>query len=351
MTGSPVSASAEMGPQERALLVSPTWIGDTIMCWPAVQGLCAHHPNLHLTVLAKPAAAALWALHAAPREIWTLEPGWNGTLAAIQRLRQEHVDRAWVIPHSVRTALIPWAGRIPERVGTSGLFRSLLLTRTVPSLKAAGREHQQFESMDLLGGAPPLPAPWLRLPKTAREQATARLNRFPPETRWVAVMPGATRGPSKCWPAQRFGETARRLSADHPHVRILVCGGRDDAAACAVVAEAVGPAALNTAGQTSLAEWAALLSRCEMALANDSGGMHLAAAAGARVVAIFGRTDPMRTGPLGMGHVILQAPGVRDRDIPRQDTEATRRLEAITVDMVEAACRRVLSADPPGRAQ
>jgi ADP-heptose:LPS heptosyltransferase len=114
-----------------------------------------------------------------------------------------------------------------------------------------------------------------------------------------------------------------------------------EAPLCARITDAIGARATNLAGLTSLAESVALFSRCRVSVTNDSGGMHLAAAAGSRVVAVFGLTDPSRTGPLGEGHNVVQAKGVSAaRDIPRDSPEARAALESISVEQVESAAER-----------
>lgn len=342
MTGSPASASGEPAAGAPELWVAPSWIGDTVMAWPAAQAWRRARPDARMMVLAKPAPAALWRLHAAPDGVWTLAPGLRGVWRAARAARAAGVRRAWVLPHSFRSALIPWLAGIPDRIGPPGHWRDALLTRVAPCAAPAGR-HQQYETFALLGLDPSAPEPpRLRLPDEARACAEAWLGPRRAAAPRVAVMPGAARGTSKCWPADRFAETARRLAT--AGARIVVCGGPVETAAAREIAAAAGAAALDLAGRTSLAEWAAVLAACDVAVANDSGGMHLAAAAGRPVVAIFGRTDPEVTGPLGAGHRILQASGPRGRDIARTDAEAARRLAAIGVDEVVAAAMDVLRA-------
>jgi ADP-heptose:LPS heptosyltransferase len=104
---------------------------------------------------------------------------------------------------------------------------------------------------------------------------------------------------------------------------------------CESVRSAIGgDAAIDLAGQTSLPEWAALLATCGVVVANDSGGMHLAAAVGAPLVAVYGITDPVRTGPLGPRAVVLQKSDVRSRDVSRDDPRAREALERVTVGEV-----------------
>jgi heptosyltransferase-2 len=318
------------------------------MALPAVQSWRRAHPDDRLTVLAKPGPAALWRIHAAPDEVWTWEPGFRGFRAAVRRVRAAGLDAAWILPHSFRSGVTPWLAGVPRRIGMPGHFRDGFLTECRPPLQGPGRRHQQFEYFDLFGLPDTAPEPpRLRIPEEATLRIRALFAGAGPGA-WAAIMPGAARGPSKCWPADRFGEVARRLASE-AGLRICVCGGASEAEACAAVTRAAGGGALNLAGRTSLAEWAALLAACRIAVANDSGGMHLAAAAGTRVAAIFGRTDPGVTGPLGAGHEIVQAPGARSRAIARNDSEASARLNAVTVEAVMDACIRLLNGpeSPP----
>ena len=111
------------------------------------------------------------------------------------------------------------------------------------------------------------------------------------------------------------------------------------------MAEGIGGSTLNLAGRTGLPELAAVLAQCRMALSNDSGGMHLASAVGTKVVAVFGLTDPTRTGPLGEGHRVLAARGVpHHRDIPRDSRAARDALESIQPDRVIEAVLGVMKA-------
>ncbi|MBP7276390.1 MAG: lipopolysaccharide heptosyltransferase II [Kiritimatiellae bacterium] len=338
MSGSTAFASADAA-SGRTLVVGVSWIGDTIMSWPAIQAWRAAHPSRFLAVLAKPAPAELWRMHAAPHEVWTLERGAGGVRRAVRAIRHAGVQEAWIFPHSLRSALIPWLAGVPVRIGMPGHApRDLLLTRVAPVSRAPGREHQQFEYLDLMGCAEASPGrPELVLPAEARARA-AEWTSAAAGRPCVAMMPGAARGPSKCWPVDRFEEVARRLARE-TDAFVVVCGGAAERDDCRRVAAAAGERGISLAGWMTIAEWAATLAACRCAVANDSGGMHLAAAVGTPVVAIFGRTDPAITGPLGAGHAVLQAPGIKGRDVPRRDEEARRRLEAIRADEVWSACR------------
>jgi heptosyltransferase-2 len=124
---------------------------------------------------------------------------------------------------------------------------------------------------------------------------------------------------------------------------VLLMGGREDQAACDALAAELGPGAASAAGRTSLPEWAALLRACDVVVANDSGGMHLAAALAVPVVALYGMTNPEQTGPLGPACRVLQEPGPRARDIARDSAEAQKRLAALSPERVYQAAAGLLT--------
>ena len=156
----------------------------------------------------------------------------------------------------------------------------------------------------------------------------------------VCVIPGAARGESKRWTG--FAAAAKIVLGQCPDCRILVAGSANESTLCARVAAEIGPGAANVAGRTSLAEFAALLGHCRLVLCNDSGGMHLAAAVGTPLVALFGITDPARTGPLGERIRLLQHSERRSRDVPRTSAAAQAALRAISVAEAVAAVADLL---------
>lgn len=322
---------------ECVLMVGLNWIGDTIMSMPAVQAWRLASPRARLVLLVKRGLADLWALHRAPDEVWTYEEGLAATWQAARMVREGGFQEAIVLPHSFRSAAIPFLGHVPERRGLPGHVRDFLLTRVVRPRLGEGRRHQVFEYHDLLmpDGAARVPGrPELALPPEAVAQARMRVTGLPRPL--LGVLPGAARGPAKRWPAEHFAAVARRWIAER-RGSVLLMGGADDAATCAPLAASLGGSALDLAGRTTLAEWAAYLKACDAVVANDSGGMHLAAAVGTPVAAVFGMTDPERTGPLGGRCRIVQDAGPRSRDLARASAEAQKRLAAISPERVYEA--------------
>lgn len=328
--------------RERVLLCGVNWIGDTIMSMPAVEAWRKVNPDAHLSVLVKKSLQPLWELHAAPDRIVTYDDSSSGTFAIGKTLRDGRFGRAIILPNSFRSALIPFVGRIPERIGAPGHFRAPLLTKRIPVKVEPGREHQAYEYFPLLGMPVPetLLPPHLVVSDGARESALARMGSLPRPI--IGILPGAARGPSKRWPAEHFIALARRFVLERM-CGVALFGSEAEQPLCEEIHEAVGAASANLAGRTGLKDWAAALSCCDLVVCNDSGGMHLAAAVGVPVAAIFGLTDPTKTGPLGGNNVIIRSGEAGSRDIARTSEAAAKALASISPDRVFEAAEPLLA--------
>ena len=331
-----VSSNVPHGGTARVLIVSVSWLGDCVMTMPALAAFRKRLPGVHITVLAKPAVAPLWKLFPVVDEVLLLKKGFVGMRDTVRAVRKGRVDFAYVLPKSFRSAWIPFVARVPGRRGLPGHGRDWMLSETAAVSEAAHAGHQSLEMADVLH-IPHLDMespPFLVVPDAVRDRARQRLARPGGAESWIAFFPGAAYGPSKRWPAQRFAEAGRRLVSES-RCGILVLGRDEDKPICDEVATGIGAGAVNLAGQTEFLELAALLSLCRCVVANDSGGMHLAAGLGVPVVGIFGMTDPAKTAPVGSRSRILSAEGVRgSRDIDRDSPEARSAMESISVDAV-----------------
>lgn len=316
----------------RVLVCGLNWLGDAILSMPALQAFREHHADIDLTLLTKPALAPLWARHAAPSRILTLPPDGGSMKPLLRALRDLKIEVAYVLPHSFRAALPPFLARIPRRIGLPGHFpRDFLLTETRRPSLGPGRVHQVFEILDLFfpgENRRTFAPPRLTVPAPTLEAMRAQLAALPRP--WISILPGAARGPSKQWPAERYAEAAAALVAQTGG-SILALGTSSEQAPCQQVAAAAAPNGLNLAGATTLEELCAVLALSAAVLCNDSGGMHLAAALGTPLAALYGITNPAQTGPLGATIRILQRSDRRARDVPRQSREAEKALRAISV--------------------
>ena len=331
------SHASVLNDRQRVLICGVNWIGDSVMSMPALQAFRKANPASHITMLVKPGLIPLWKLHMAFDGILPLHEGIAGTLKTAAAVRRLRFDKAFILPHSFRSAVVPWLAGVPKRIGMPGHWRDFMLTEVIRPLERPGRSHQAYEYMELLIPAAvdaELEPPHLELPEDTLASARKRIATAA-EPR-VALIPGAARGPAKQWPCEHFIELGRLLS-EKKRCGIVVLGISREAALCEAVAKGIGPSAINLAGHTGLAEWIAILKACDLVVANDSGGMHLAAAVGAPVVALYGITDPSKTGPIGKIFRVLQNSDFRARDIPRDSREARARLAAILPEQVYGA--------------
>ena len=322
----------------RILICGVNWLGDAVMSLPALQALRDHQSSAHLALLTKPGLAALWSMFTTIDQVISLPSAGQSIKPTISELKKQEFEVSYILPHSFRSALPPFLARIPKRIGLPGHFpRAFLLTDVRRPAFGPGREHQVYEYLDLFFPGenrrtfvPPRLAP----PPAALDAMRAKLAALPRP--WIAMLPGAARGTSKQWPAERYADTAAALVA-RTGGSVVVLGTAGERAVCQQVAAAAAPNGLNLAGATTLPELAAALALAAAVLCNDSGGMHLAAAVGTPLVALFGITDPARTGPLGERIRLLQHSERRSRDVPRTSAAAQAALRAISVAEAVAA--------------
>ncbi len=297
------------GGREGSIAIPPSWLGDAVLSLPALHAIARLGP---LTLLAHPRVAPLFALDAGlgRAEAFAgpaLSPAGVRQAARLGALRAERVV---VFPPSLSSALRAAATAIPERIGIGGGARGALLTRRVRLPWPARARHiaDEFALVAEAAGAPrPDAAPRLRLDEPTIEAGRSLLRSRAADTArpLVAVCPGASYGPAKRWLPERFAEVARRAAA--AGALPILLGGAADCAVCAdVAARARGADLLDLAGATDVATLAAILALARVAVANDSGPMHLAAAVGAPVVALFGSTNPEWTAPRGPRHAVVR---------------------------------------------
>ena len=353
MPASPASASSEgvdtpAGAGARILVVGVSWLGDCVMTLPAIRRLRQRLPGAHIAVLSKPSVAAVWSLFKEVDETLVMERGVKGTLWTVRAVRKGRFDFAYVLPKSFRSALIPFLAGIRGRKGLRGHSRDWMLSESMALPPESAMEHQCHEYLRLIGveDHATLFLPFVQVSLEDKDEARRLAGGLESESPLVGLFPGAAYGPAKRWPPERFAEVGRRLRDSHG-ARVIVLGSATDAAECARVAELLGGQTLNLCAKTPLRQLAGVLSLCRVVISNDSGGMHLAAALGVPVVAIFGITDPVRTGPIGDSCRVLTARGVRGRrDIPRHSLEARAAMLSIRADEVYQAAAELIGRLP-----
>jgi heptosyltransferase II len=314
---------------ESILLRSVNWLGDAVMSTPALLRLRQARPGARITLLSPEKLAGLWEGQPFVDELLTFSP--SETIWQVgRRLRERKFTESVAFPNSIRSALELWLARIPRRIGVARTGRSLFLTKTIPPppaalemrkltigdirrrIEAGGgmtrypatahHAHHYLQLTAALGASPEPPAPRIDVSESETEAVRGKFGLARAEGRpWFGLNPGAEYGPAKRWPAERFVGAARALW-EKTQCRWMVFGGAGDLTLaetiCGDIARVTGDPPLNLAGKTTLRELAAALKICALVLTNDSGPMHLAAAVGAPVVAIFGSTSPELTGPV-----------------------------------------------------
>lgn len=288
----------------KALIVAPSWIGDAIMAQPLFRRLQADQPGLQIDAL-----APAWVAPAMARmpEISDLidNPFAHGELALGKRralgreLRAAGYDFAYILPNSLKSALLPWFAGIPQRVGFTGEMRFGLINRRHALDKAAlPRMLDRFAQLAEAPGTPPRPDigfPRLSTHPAAVDTALGKLG-LPRPTAMVALCPGAEYGPAKRWPTGHFAALARKFAAaGHP---VWVFGSAKDAAIAGEIAAQAPGCTVDLCGKTSLGEAIDLLSLASLVVCNDSGLMHVAAALDRPIVALYGSSSPGFTPPL-----------------------------------------------------
>jgi heptosyltransferase-2 len=299
---------ADTARPRRVLVRPPNWLGDAVLSLPAIAAVRRASPGEHLTIAAIPAVAALFreVTDAQPDAVIDLPSGSRDVVAAI---RAGAFDRAVLFPNSFRSAWQVWRAHVPERWGYAAAGRGPLLTRRARR-RRAGHQAEYYRALaEGLGFAPDETLPRIAASEESRARAGALVG--PAEGRpLVGVAPGAAYGEAKQWPPDRLAAVAARLIAEHG-VAVVAVGAQHDRDAARAIESWLrlhAPGALgrflDLTGRTSVGVLIGLIARMAAFIPNDSGAMHVAAALGRPVVALFGPTDERRTRPLGDATVL-----------------------------------------------
>lgn len=288
----------------RIVIRLPHWLGDLLMARPCVFAMRAAHPGAEIRAAVPGNLEPLVASDGVADRIhsWKDRGARN---AALAELRAFHPDAVLVLPPSFSSAWWSWRLKAPARVGFRHEGRGPLLTHALER-PARGDLHLSDEYLALARvlGAAPVAVPAWQVPTAASERAGALIRSLGLPARYVVLGPGAIYGPAKRWSALRFAELGTALAARG--LGIAVCGTGAEGGECRQVAQAIGDAARSLAGTTDLVTQAALNAAAVVAVCNDSGLAHLAAAVGTPTVAIFGSTSSAWTAPLGPRVRIVQ---------------------------------------------
>jgi lipopolysaccharide heptosyltransferase II len=287
----------------RLVLFAPNWLGDAVMALPAIADVRRALPDAFVAVAARPSIAPLFALVPGIDGVTALEtPRGMRSVSAWREIGRElkdgGFDTAILFPNSYRAALVAARAGIPERWGYRTDWRGYLLTRPVAAPSGVHQVDYYRRLVEALGFPNGSADPVLRIDEAVRARSAALLT----EAGWdgkaplVALAPGAAYGGAKRWPPASFGELATALAGDGV-TSVLVGSAADQATGAEVLAAAPATPVVNLIGRTDLAGLAGVFAHCRAVVSNDSGAMHVAAAVGVHVTALFGPTRENETAP------------------------------------------------------
>lgn len=333
----------------RILLVKLSSLGDVIHALPTLEALREAHPRGHFTWLVEAAAAPLLMGHPALDEVFAVPRVRLGqqlrgedlrTLARfVRRVRAQDFDLVLDLQGLLKSALWVALARSPRKVGYNGTREGsyLVLTERVPPYNPDAHAVWRYLNLAHYLGAAPAP------PRFRLGPAVPGASQILPDlgSRPVAVLHPGARWSSKLWPAAAWARLADWLSREKGCAVVLTGSGADRELAGAILAQTTSPV-LNLAGGTTLAELAAILNKATLTVTSDTGPMHLAAALGTPVAALFGPTAPWRTGPFGLGHQVVRL-GLDCSPCFKRRCPEPRCLTELPLAAVQAACEKILA--------
>jgi heptosyltransferase II len=297
----------------RILVHEVNWLGDLVMTLPVLASLRRTFPAAHLSVLVDHRLAAFFDAGGLVDEVIPLQRSAQRfapleLMRAAAQLRARHFDLAVVLPNSFVSALRVALAGIPVRAGFARDGRGWMLTNRARPDAQLMKRHQVHYWLEMLKRTLGVESDPKQIAPEVAQRHLERMRQWlsarrDGRSKLVAVAPAAAYGPAKEWPPEHYVQLISSLA--QRGVQAVLVGGPGEVARCEAIAAAAACDAIIAAGQTNVGELMALLSLCDGFIGNDSGAAHLASALGIPTVAIFGSTNPARTGPLGPCTAIL----------------------------------------------
>jgi len=309
---------------QRILIVKPSALGDVVHALPTVARIRRQFPEAHIAWLINSNLASLLERSPVINERMLFHREQAGRFPALlKQLHSASFELVVDLQGLLRSGVMTWVTRAARRIGLSDaregsrMFYNEIVA--VPRCHAVERYLKAADHLGCHGDSVEFP---LGLPKHRVRG-------------WIAINASA-RWPTKLWGDDKFAELIRRLPRD----RVVLTGSANERNRI----ERIAQGCRDEAGKTNLLQLAELYARCAVVVTNDSGPMHIAAAVGTPVVAIFGPTDPALTGPYGKQHVVLRAgvggsPCMKDRCVQQPPMECMSR---VTVEQVLVAVQPFL---------
>jgi heptosyltransferase-2 len=290
---------------DRLMIRAPNWLGDAVMALPALAAVRRTYAASTIIVAARAGVAPLFRERTAvaPNEVVIVdERGETGQLRAVR------ADAVLLLPNSFRSALLARLAGVPERWGYRTSGRGWLLTRSAPRPRRPGRplHHVQYyqELVRALGidpGDDAVPSVTPQVSTLEKADAVLQRHGISAGQSIAGFAPGAAYGAAKRWPPDRVAKVVEALARNGTTSVLVGAPGDRDTGRAIESALPAGARVVNLIGRTSLGELIGVVARCGAFVSNDSGAMHVAAALGVPLTAIFGPTDERVTAPAAAG--------------------------------------------------
>ena len=344
----------------RLLVRATNWVGDAILALPALAAVRRRFAGAHIGVLALPYVAQIYQGQGIADELIAYDrtgrhAGIRGRERLALTLKEKQFDTALLLQNAFDAAWVAWRAGIPQRIGYDRDGRGLLLTKAIAAPRAGEiPAHEKFYYLELLRRAgwldalPEVSEIALRVDAADAGSAEEKLRSLGARAGAlrIAVGAGASYGSAKCWPPDRFASALNQVQRESD-ADVVLFGTPSETEVSAAIQAGLARPALDMTGRTQIAELPALLSRCGAFLGNDSGAMHVAAAVGLPVVAVFGPTDPWGTAPVTPRSTIVQQKPYCSPCFLRRCPTDHRCMTAVTPEMVSRQLLRIVAEVAP----
>lgn len=343
----------------RVLIVRRRYLGDVVLLGSLTRNLRLHWPNAHLAVLVEPRFADVLAMNPDVNAVLALPKGLLGWARFLRLIRRGAFTHVLDLDNTEKTAAVSrWSGA-STRVGLYHGSQRVKFRRAYSNLvHDRAEEHETRPITDYyLRALEPLEVPVatrdIRLVPNETERETLR--RFVGASEKVLLIHPGSRSPMRVWPAERFA-TIIDYVQDELGAQVMLVGGPTDKSVLAEIRRRVRTHLLDLPGELPIGRFAALTAISDAMLCHDSGPMHVAAAVGTPVVAIYGSQNATLFRPMGDGHILLQPPlpcatcVAPDRCV-REDSYRNLCVQNVAIERVRDAVRTALARRTPRRVQ
>ena len=342
---------------KNVLVIAPNWLGDAVLALPALAGIRKLFPASRITVLGLPHICELFkeSPYVDDRKIYS-----STLLTTVSDIRKERFDLAILLPNSFRTALMVHLALTPIRCGYNRDGRGIMLnlpvrvTKEIRNLdqveyyrnivssieRSLEKEILKQVQNDRESGKR---KEWLHLSQEELQHATKILQNFniSPGSLIIGINPGAAYGSAKRWYPERFAQVSSALVKKHK-ANIIIFGSQQELGIASEIEILSSVPVINMAGKTTIRGLMSLIKQCTIFITNDSGPMHIAAALAIPVIAIFGSTDPGKTGPMGDENIVIRKKAECRPCFKRKCPTDLKCMDLITVEDVIAGVDRIL---------